>query len=109
MARRPKEEGDTGVLTEERTRERVQRPRMYKVILHNDHFTTREFVIAVLVSVFNKSETDAMQIMLHVHRSGVGVAGVYTFDVAQTKIDKVHRLARELEYPLLLTMEPEDG
>nr|MBK7065769.1 ATP-dependent Clp protease adaptor ClpS [Deltaproteobacteria bacterium] len=75
---------------------------MWKVLLHNDHYTTREFVVAVLVDVFHKSETEAVQIMLHVHTKGVGVAGVYTHDVAQTKIDKVHRLARAYEYPLLL-------
>lgn len=108
MARQPKEQGDTGVITEERSKERLQRPKLYKVLLHNDHYTTREFVVAVLIGVFNKSETDAVAIMLHVHQKGTGVAGVYPFDVAQTKVEKVHRLARENEYPLLLTLEPED-
>lgn len=108
MARRTKEQGDTGVITEEQSKERVERPRLYKVLLHNDHYTTREFVVDVLVLIFNKSETDARTIMLHVHQKGTGVAGVYPFDVAQTKVEKVHRLAREYEYPLLLTMEPED-
>lgn len=106
MARRPQEESDTAVDT--RTEKKVSRPRMWKVLLHNDHYTTREFVVMVLVDVFNKSETDAVQIMMHVHHQGVGVAGVYTHDVAQTKIDKVHRLARAYEYPLKLSMEPED-
>lgn len=106
MARRPQEESDTAVDT--RTEKKVARPRMWKVLLHNDHYTTREFVVMVLVDVFNKSETDAVQIMMHVHHRGVGVAGVYTHDVAQTKIDKVHRLARAYEYPLKLSMEPED-
>lgn len=106
MARRPQEESDTAVDT--RTETKVSRPRMWKVLLHNDHYTTREFVVMVLVDVFNKSETDAVQIMMHVHHQGVGVAGVYTHDVAQTKIDKVHRLARAYEYPLKLSMEPED-
>jgi ATP-dependent Clp protease adaptor protein ClpS len=108
MARRPKEENDTGVVTEERSKEKLQRPKMYKVLLHNDHYTTREFVVAVLIGIFNKSEPDAVAIMMHVHQRGTGVAGVYPFDVAQTKVDKVLRLAREHEYPLLLTMEPED-
>jgi ATP-dependent Clp protease adaptor protein ClpS len=106
MARRPQEDSDTAVDT--RTEKKVAKPRMWKVLLHNDHYTTREFVVAVLVDVFNKSETDAVQIMKHVHTRGVGVAGVYTHDVAQTKIDKVHRLARAYEYPLKLSMEPED-
>ncbi len=108
MARRPKEEGDTSVVTETEKRERVQRPRLWKVMLHNDHYTTREFVVAVLVDVFMKTETDAVQIMLHVHQRGVGIAGLYPYDVAASKIDKVHRLAREHEYPLRLSMEPED-
>lgn len=106
MARRPEEDFDTAVVT--RTERKVARPKRWKVLLHNDHYTTREFVVAVLVDVFHKSETDAVQIMLHVHQKGVGVAGVYTHDVAQTKIDKVHRLARAYEYPLKLSMEPED-
>jgi ATP-dependent Clp protease adaptor protein ClpS len=108
MARRPKEQDDTGVITEEKTRERVERPKLYKVLLHNDHYTTREFVVDVLVLIFNKSETEARQIMMHVHQKGTGVAGVYPFDVAHTKVDKVLRLAKEYEYPLLLTVEPED-
>jgi ATP-dependent Clp protease adaptor protein ClpS len=108
MARRPKEQDDTGVITEERSKEKLQRPKLYKVLLHNDHYTTREFVVAVLIGIFNKTESDAVAIMMHVHQKGLGVAGVYPFDVAQTKVDKVHRLAREHEYPLLLTMEPED-
>ena len=108
MARRPKEENDTGGVTEERSKEKLQRPKMYKVLLHNDHYTTREFVVAVLIGIFNKSEPDTVAIMMHVHQRGTGVAGVYPFDVAQTKVDKVLRLAREHEYPLLLTMEPED-
>lgn len=108
MARRPKEDDDTGVATAERSKEKLERPKLYKVLLHNDHYTTREFVVAILIGVFNKSESDAYAIMMHVHQRGTGVAGVYPFDVAQTKVDKVTRLAREHEYPLLLTMEPED-
>ncbi|MBL8601311.1 MAG: ATP-dependent Clp protease adaptor ClpS [Myxococcales bacterium] len=108
MARTPKEERDTGTITETRKKEKLQKPRMYKVLLHNDHYTTREFVVAILMDVFRKSETDAVQIMMHVHRKGVGVAGVYTHDVAATKIEAVIQLARANEFPLMLTMEPED-
>ncbi len=108
MARKPREEGDTGVVTETRKKERLQRPRMYKVLLHNDHYTTREFVVAVLIEVFHKSESEAVEVMLHVHHKGAGVAGVYTYDVAATKVDKVHRLAQAHEYPLKLSIEPED-
>lgn len=109
MPRKTQRDGDSGTVVETRTEKKLSRPKMYRVLLHNDHYTTREFVVAVLIEVFNRSETDAVQIMMHVHRNGIGVAGVYTHDVAQTKIDKVHRLARENEYPLMLTMEPEDG
>ncbi len=108
MPRRTQHDSDSGTVVETRAEKKIARPKMYRVLLHNDHYTTREFVVAVLIEVFNRSETDAVQIMMHVHKNGIGVAGVYTHDVAQTKIDKVHRLARENEYPLLLTMEPED-
>jgi len=100
--------GDTGVVTETRTREQLKRPPLYKVLLHNDNYTTREFVVAILREVFHKSETDAVQIMLHVHTRGVGVAGVYTHDVAETKVRQTEHLAREHEFPLRLSMEPED-
>jgi ATP-dependent Clp protease adaptor protein ClpS len=108
MARKPREESDTGTITETRQEKKLAKPKMYKVLLHNDHYTTREFVVAVLMEVFHKSETDAVQIMMHVHLNGVGVAGVYTYDVAQSRIRKVEELARMNEYPLRLTMEPED-
>lgn len=100
---------DTGVVTETVPKKKLQRPKLYKVLLHNDHYTTREFVVAVLKEVFHKSETDAVQIMLHVHYNGVGVAGVYTYEVAETKIGVVEQAARENGFPLRLTMEPEEG
>lgn len=106
----PKLDPDSGVVTETQTKpeRKLAKPRLYKVLLHNDNYTTREFVVAVLREVFHKSETDAVQIMLHVHYNGVGVAGVYTYDVAQTKIQTVEKLAQENEFPLRLSMEPED-
>src|SRR5437660_22825 len=102
--------GDPHVVTETRTRnkEKLQKPPLYKVLFHNDNYTTMEFVVAVLRDVFHKSESDAVQIMLNVHRNGLGVAGVYTFEVAETKINKTHEMARKNEYPLKLTMEPEE-
>ncbi len=106
MAR--KYESDTDVVTETKHREKLQKPRLYKVLLHNDNYTTRDFVVAVLREVFHKSEGDAVQIMMHVHYNGIGVAGVYTFDVAETKIRLVEKLARDNDYPLRLSMEPED-
>jgi ATP-dependent Clp protease adaptor protein ClpS len=101
-------DGDSGVVTESRTDKKLKRPPLYKVLLHNDHYTTREFVVEVLRGIFHKSENDAIQIMLHVHHNGVGVAGIYPYDVAETKIRLVERLAREHEFPLRLSMEPDE-
>lgn len=101
-------EPDSGVVTETRSEKKVQRPRMYRVLLHNDDYTTRDFVIEVLRSVFHHGETEAVRVMLHVHYHGVGVAGVFTREIAETKIAIVERLAREREYPLRLSMEPEE-
>ena len=106
MPERP--EPDSGTVTETRSERQLKRPQLYKVLFHNDNYTTRDFVVAVLREVFHKSESDAVAILLHVHNSGIGVAGVYTYDVARTKIDVVEALAREHEFPLRLTMEPEE-
>jgi ATP-dependent Clp protease adaptor protein ClpS len=103
---KPEEEG--GVVTVEKTEKKVAKPKMYKVLLHNDDFTTMEFVVMILQTVFHHSETIAVEIMLHVHRRGIGVAGVYTYEVAETKVAKVMALAREAQFPLLCTMEPEE-
>jgi ATP-dependent Clp protease adaptor protein ClpS len=96
---------DEEVLTE--SKQKLQKPPLFKVLLHNDNYTTMDFVVFVLVQVFNRSETDAVQIMLQVHNQGVGVAGVFTFEVAETKVTRAASLAREHEYPLLCTMEEE--
>ena len=105
---RPEQEGDTGTVTETQKKEKLQKPRLYKVLFHNDDYTTMEFVVQVLRDVFHKSESDAVAIMLNVHRTGTGVAGVYTFEVAETKIETTEKLARAHEFPLRLTMEPEE-
>src|ERR1700733_4640045 len=96
----PRREGErqTGLVLEERTRTR--KPPMYKVLLHNDDYTTKEFVVFVLQSIFQRSETDAIAIMNHVHSNGVGIAGVYSFEIAETKVTKTVQLARSHEYPL---------
>jgi len=94
-------------VTEERTDQQVQKPRMWRVLLHNDDYTTQEFVVWVLESIFHKPYDEAFAIMMSVHRSGLGVAGVYTHDVAETKLNTTQRLAEEHEFPLLVTMEPE--
>lgn len=101
----PDFERDEAVLTESETK--LEKPPLFKVLLHNDDFTTMEFVIYVLRTVFRKDESDAFQIMMNVHRAGVGVAGVYTYEIAQTKAEKTINLARTHEYPLLCTVEEE--
>lgn len=99
---------DESVVTESQTREEVKRPALYKVLIHNDNYTTREFVVEVLRSIFHHSETDATRIMLFVHHQGVGVAGVFSYEIAETKARRTEQLAREHEFPLRLTLEPED-
>ncbi len=90
-----------------KTREKVKRPSLYKVLLHNDDFTTMEFVVEILMSVFGKSPEDATRIMLNVHKRGIGLCGVYTYEIAETKVDRVHFLAREHGFPLRCSMEKE--
>src|SRR5918911_4811670 len=86
---------------------RLKKPPLYKVLLHNDDYTTMEFVVYVLQSVFHHPSTKATQIMLHVHRRGIGVAGVYTYEIAETKVNQVHELAKKYEFPLKCSMEEE--
>ena len=101
-----KREGErqTGLVLDERTR--TKKPPMYKVLLHNDNYTTREFVVWVLQTVFHKDENAAVAIMSHVHNHGVGVAGIYTFEVAETKVTKTVSLAKAQQFPLQLSIEP---
>ena len=87
--------------------ERVEHPRLWKVLLHNDDFTTQEFVVWILESVFHLPPAEAFAIMMHVHQSGVGVAGRFTRDVAETKVKATQQLAEQNEYPLLVTTEPD--
>ncbi|MGB8221687.1 MAG: ATP-dependent Clp protease adaptor ClpS [Polyangiales bacterium] len=101
-------ENDAGTLTQVKPEKKLKRPRLYRVLLHNDDYTTREFVVQILHTVFHREEQDAIRIMLHVHHNGVGVAGVFTREVAETKVQRVDRMAREQEFPLRLTMEPEE-
>jgi len=100
---RKEPESEHGVVTE--TKKKVKRPPLYKVLLHNDDYTTKEFVVQVLQYVFHKEPTEAMQIMLHVHKKGIGVAGVYSYEIAETKVTLVENLARQHEYPLKCTLE----
>jgi ATP-dependent Clp protease adaptor protein ClpS len=90
-----------------KTRAKTQRPALYKVLLLNDDYTPMEFVVHVLERFFSKSREDATRIMLHVHHHGVGICGVYTFEVAETKVAQVIEFARQNQHPLQCTMEKE--
>jgi ATP-dependent Clp protease adaptor protein ClpS len=85
--------------------EKVEEPPLFKVLLHNDDYTTMEFVVYVLQSIFNMPEDQAVQVMLNVHVKGIGIAGVYTYEIAEMKVAKTTALAQEHEFPLLVTME----
>ena len=89
------------------TRDEIDEPPMYKVLLHNDDYTTMEFVIEIMMLVFKKSPEESMEIMLNVHQKGIGICGVYTYEVSETKVNTVHDLARENGFPLKCTMEEE--
>jgi ATP-dependent Clp protease adaptor protein ClpS len=101
MPKQPKE--GSRVLT--RQRAKVETPGLWKVLLHNDDYTTQEFVVWLLRTVFGKTEPEATVIMLAVHRAGMGVAGVYTKDVAETRAERARQLAERESFPLLLTVE----
>ena len=85
--------------------EKVEEPPLFKVLLHNDDYTTKEFVVMVLQAVFHKSEVDANRIMLHVHHHGIGECGVFTYEVAETKVTQVMDFARKHQHPLQCVME----
>ena len=97
------------IQSDSQVEERVEHPRLWKVLLHNDDFTTQEFVVWVLESIFHLPPTEAFSIMMHVHQAGVGVAGLFTRDVAETKVKATQQLAEQHEYPLLVTIEPDSG
>ena len=97
----------TGGEVLERTKQETKRPELYKVFLLNDDYTTMDFVIEVLETIFNKQPAEAYRIMMLVHTQGKGLCGVYPHEIAETKAQKTMALARESEYPLLATLEPE--
>jgi ATP-dependent Clp protease adaptor protein ClpS len=99
----PSENDETGTSTI--IKQKVELPKKYKVLLHNDDYTTMEFVILILQSVFHKTIEEAEKIMLEVHRTGIGLCGVYTFEIAESKAKKV--LALHHEHPLICSIEPE--
>ena len=95
------------VLVEKKTK--LEKPKLYKVILHNDDFTTMDFVVFILVHVFLRSEIEAFAIMLKVHNEGIGIAGVYSYEIANMKAEKAMNLSKAHEYPLLCTVEEEEN
>jgi len=107
---KPGTEGDAGVATRTKARpaEKLKKPVLYKVLLHNDDYTTMEFVVWVLQTVFHHDETAAAGIMLHVHKNGIGVAGVYPREIAETRAARVEELARAHEFPLRCSLEEEE-
>lgn len=108
----PSDQGPGRVVTQPLTKKktRLKRPRRYKVLFHNDDFTPREFVVMLLNTIFRLGEGEARAKMMHIHNNGVGVIGVYTFEIAETKVTRVMALADKAQFPLLCTMEPEsDG
>jgi ATP-dependent Clp protease adaptor protein ClpS len=101
-------ERESGVATRTRPAQRLAKPRLYKVLLHNDDYTTMEFVVWVLQTVFHHDEAAAAGIMLHVHKNGVGVAGIYSREIAETRAGRVEELARQYEFPLRSSIEEEE-
>jgi ATP-dependent Clp protease adaptor protein ClpS len=83
----------------------LEEPKMFKVFLHNDDYTSMDFVVEVLMGIFHKSHAQAEQIMLQIHEKDKAVCGVYTFEIAQTKVEQVKQLAKQNEFPLLATIE----
>ncbi|MFO7718654.1 MAG: ATP-dependent Clp protease adapter ClpS [Thermodesulfobacteriota bacterium] len=98
-------ENDPRIVPEKSEDSAIKEPTKYKVLLHNDDYTTMEFVVQVLIDVFKKSEAEATQVMLNVHKNGIGVCGIYTAEVAETKVAMVSQMARKHGYPLKCTME----
>ncbi len=95
-----------GPEVQDRPEDEVREPEQFRVVLHNDDYTTMDFVVEVLIRVFRKDNNTATKIMFDVHRKGRGVVGSYTYDIAATKAEHVHRMAREREFPLRCTIEP---
>jgi len=107
-AKRPQEQGDLATRIKTRTERKLKRPRMYRVLLHNDDYTPREFVVLVLQTVFHLDETHATRLMLYVHNHGVGVVGLYPYSVAETKCAEVAAVSEKANYPLMCSIEPDE-
>ncbi|AYE33195.1 ATP-dependent Clp protease adaptor ClpS [Clostridium septicum] len=98
---------ETNIGIKEKSKVKIKKPKNFKVIMHNDDFTTMEFVVAILMDIFNKDINEANKVMLDVHKSGRGIAGIYPYDIALSKVSKAMSLAREEGFPFNLTVEEE--
>ena len=107
MAKNDENDGDINVGTVTKTKPKTKKPSLWKVLLMNDDYTPMEFVVFVLERYFNKNSEEATQIMLHVHQRGIGVCGVFPYEVAETKVGQVVDIARQNQHPLQCTMEKE--
>jgi len=105
----PDDDDGTGTGLAVKPRTRTKKPAMYKVLMLNDDYTPMEFVVDVLEAVFSKGHDEAMKIMLHVHQRGVGVCGVFTYEIAETKVTQVMDLARQEQHPLQCTIEKDSS
>lgn len=101
----PKEDAIVEDKTESKDRDSLQEPPLYKVLLHNDDYTTMDFVVMILQEVFQKNTAEATRIMLNVHHQGIGIAGIFTREVGETKVAIVHRLAKNYQFPLKCSLE----
>ncbi|MEE9385050.1 MAG: ATP-dependent Clp protease adapter ClpS [Nannocystaceae bacterium] len=108
MGKQHQDDPSTGVALRTREEQRTRRPRMFRVLLHNDDYTPMEFVVRLLQTLFQRTESESTAIMLRVHNDGVGVAGVYTREISETKVAQVHMVARQSECPLMASMQPDD-
>jgi ATP-dependent Clp protease adaptor protein ClpS len=97
--------GENGTELLTRNEEKIKEPKEYVVVLLNDDYTTRDFVVDILITVFHKNPAEAKAIMLKVHNNGRGVVGNYTWDIAQTKVDQVHSIAKQFDFPLKCVVE----
>ena len=88
-----------------KTEKKLEEPKMFRVVLHNDHYTTMDFVVEVLVKIFHMPTAQAVQVMMDVHKKGQGICGVYTLDIAVTKVSQVHQMARARDFPLKCSYE----
>ena len=105
----PDNKEENGVALKEREDTRSKKPRKYNVLVHNDDFTPMDFVVGLLVDIFKHTFPSAVTVMLSIHNKGVGVAGTYTHEIAETKMHQVHAAAKAAEWPLVASIEPVDG